>query len=89
MAGFEVALTGRFWVAPDSQKVVCALKRSVIEALNRAPFQVIGIVQNTPGKLCVQVALPNDDPKRRTIHVVLFFGHLHVHVTIKTGHDPR
>ena len=38
---------------------------------------------------CVQVALPNDDPKRRTIHVVLFFGHLHVHVTIKTGHDPH
>ena len=70
-----------------SQKVMSMLKRSVVEILNRAPFWVIGIVQKRSGKLCVQVALRNDDPKRLGIHVVLFRGHFHVHVTFKKGYD--
>ena len=74
--------------APNrSQKVVSVLKCSVIETINRTPFWVIGIVQKTSGKLCVQVAFRNDDPKRLWIHVVLFPGHFHVHVTFKKGYD--
>ena len=74
--------------APNrSQKVVSVLKRPVIITINRAPFWVIGIVQKESSKLCVPGAFPNDDLQRLWIHVVLFPGHFHVHVTFKKGYD--